>query len=149
MENLEKCKQNNKIVIMCVGTDKVLFDSFGALVGSLLKRTDINAYVYGQVGKPINSKNINLIYQNIKRLHPNSYILVVDCCQATSFQNIGKTKIFDSPCECVQGKFNVGNACVLCPTFFADKDNIQYANIFQIMKYALNTKNFIYDLLML
>ena len=148
MNFIKESNLKSKIVIMCVGTDKVLFDCFGALVGSLLKNTNINAYVYGQVGKSINSKNIKSVYDIIKVLHPDSYIIVVDCCPATSFHNIGQTKIFDSPCKCVQGKYSIGNACVLCSTFFASQDNIQYANIFQIMRYAVKIKNFLYELIM-
>jgi len=68
-----------KPVFLCVGTDKVVGDSVGAITGELLKaRYKINAYIYGDLEYNINANNLKDVVKNIKINHPQSPIILID-----------------------------------------------------------------------
>lgn len=69
----------NKPVFLCVGTDKVVCDSLGAITGELLRnKYKINAYIYGDLDFNINAKNLEKTINHIKNIHPNSPIILID-----------------------------------------------------------------------
>lgn len=73
------CECTYKPVIMCLGTDKVIADSLGPIVGNLLTtKYNINTYVYGKLKRTVNAININTYYDHIKSTHSKHKILVVD-----------------------------------------------------------------------
>ncbi len=66
-------------VFMCVGSDRVVGDALAPIVSEyLIKKFKVNAFVYGTLSNPINSKNVESAYEYIKLKHPNSKIIVVD-----------------------------------------------------------------------
>ena len=46
-------------IILCIGSDLVLGDSLGPLIGTLLLKRNVEAYVYGTLGSPITAKEVN------------------------------------------------------------------------------------------
>ena len=54
-----------KMIILCIGSPRATFDSFGPLVGS--KLTEIinnpNIKIYGTMENPLNAKNIELFFE--------------------------------------------------------------------------------------
>ena len=88
-------KKNNylEIVFLCIGTDRLLGDAFGPLVGSrleyLLKNYNLfNINIYGTLDKNICYTNILEYLENIKTNHPNAYIVVIDAALSKE-ENIG------------------------------------------------------------
>lgn len=72
-------RSNAPLVVMCVGSDKIVGDMLGVLVGERLKHQCLsNAYVYGCINNPITQKNIKETYTHICMTHPHSKVLVVD-----------------------------------------------------------------------
>lgn len=69
---------NYEPIIICVGTDLVIGDSLGPLVGTLLKTKCKNNYVYGTLDFPITAKEISCVKKHLKKLHPNGAIIVID-----------------------------------------------------------------------
>lgn len=68
-----------KPVFLCVGSDKVIGDLIGVIVGELLtSKFHIPAYVYGTASHNITAKNLNTTIKYIKANHPTSPIVVVD-----------------------------------------------------------------------
>ena len=66
-------------VIMCVGSDKVVGDSLGVIVGEILKNNPkFKNRVYGDLNSPINRSNLCEKIEEIKSKHPNSPVIVVD-----------------------------------------------------------------------
>ena len=66
-------------VIVCIGSDLVVGDSLGPLVGSeLINKLFGKAYVYGTLDHPITAKEASVISKEITVLHPHSKILVID-----------------------------------------------------------------------
>ena len=73
------CKFKTKPVIMCLGTDKVIADSLGPIVGHLLTtKYNIKTYVYGSLKRTVNSVNLENYYEHINKTHKEQALLVVD-----------------------------------------------------------------------
>ena len=84
------------LVIICVGSDLVVGDSLGPYVGTLLnEKLKGKAYVYGTLDSPITAKEIPCVYKNVKLLHPNSKILVIDAAVGKE-EDVGVIKIKNS-----------------------------------------------------
>lgn len=137
--------ENKEIVILCIGTDCVLFDSFGAIVGSFLKNSQVNAFVYGSLGKTIDAGNLQGAYERLKTLHEDSVFLVVDCCIANSSKELGLVKFFNTGAKVCKGTFEVGNYSILCSTFCIENNKIKNLNFSSIIKYARQVSNLIID----
>ena len=88
------CKTSIPIII-CVGSDLVVGDSLGPIVGEELnKKLSGKTYVYGTLKHPITAKEAAIISKEIKFLHPKSQILVVDAAVGDE-EDIGLIKITD------------------------------------------------------
>ena len=78
-DSLKKCNVNNKKpIFICIGSDLVLGDSLGPLVGTLLKRKKISSYVYGTLNYPITAKEIEYAKKYLKAMHPSSITIAID-----------------------------------------------------------------------
>ena len=96
-------KQSTEFVFLCVGTDKIIGDSFGPLVGSKLielleKYNFSNINVYGSLENNLNYESINKVVKNINE---KSTIIVIDAALSKK-ENIGQ--IFVSNKKTVLGK---------------------------------------------
>lgn len=86
-----------ELVIVCIGSDKLIFDSLGPFIGTNLSKNNLNnIYIYGTLNNPINALNIERQVLKIKRKHPNSIILAIDACLGKT-KDIGKIKIAKEP----------------------------------------------------
>ncbi len=76
---LTKCNSKNRLpILICVGSDMILGDSLGPLVGTLLKRKNINSYIYGTLNFPITAKEVEYAKKYIKQMHPDSIVIAID-----------------------------------------------------------------------
>lgn len=82
-------------IIVCVGSDLVVGDSMGPLIGTLLKRKGINAYVYGTLGNPITAKEINYIKSYIKNVHKENDVIAIDAAVGCE-DDVGLIKVFNN-----------------------------------------------------
>lgn len=81
-------------VIICVGTDAAIGDTLGPLVGTKLREKNIQAFVYGSLGKTVTARDISVVKDFVNNVHPLSKTLVVDA--AVGFDcDVGKIKISD------------------------------------------------------
>jgi len=67
----------SKIVILCIGTDRVTGDCIGPLLGTLLVESKINFEVIGTLSSPVHAINLNDV---IKTIDKDSLIIAVDAC---------------------------------------------------------------------
>lgn len=65
-------------VVLCIGTDRIIGDSLGPLVGSRLAKTGLLPYVYGTLEDPVHALNLRETLDEIKKRHPFSTIIAVD-----------------------------------------------------------------------
>ena len=79
-------------VIVCVGTDGVVGDCLGPLVGTMLKEKNLPAFIYGELFNPITAVQIVGIKEFIKKTHPDSKVLVIDAAVGEQ-EEIGLIKI--------------------------------------------------------
>ena len=85
-----------KPVFLCVGTDKIVCDSVGAITGELLlKKYKINAYVYGTLEKNVDANNLESTIKRVKENHPNSPIILIDGILG-ELDEIGQVKFYPS-----------------------------------------------------
>lgn len=95
VNELKKQLKGRTPVILCIGSDKFIFDSLGAIVGHLLVSTQINAYVYGTLDKPVNALNLKGVYDFIRKKHFGSPVIAVDSCIGSE---VGKITVGGAIC---------------------------------------------------
>ena len=84
-------------VIVCIGTDAVVGDSLGPLVGSMLKeKLAGKTYVFGTVESPITAKDVSVVADFVKNVYPDTPVLAIDAALGKS-EEIGSIKIVKSP----------------------------------------------------
>ncbi|SDD86766.1 putative sporulation protein YyaC [Paenibacillus sp. UNCCL117] len=81
--SIQHVPAHQPIVVVCVGTDRSTGDALGPLVGSQLKRLDLNGsgiHLYGTLDNPVHAMNLNDTLTTIYQHYNNPYILAVDAC---------------------------------------------------------------------
>ena len=64
-------------VFMCIGTPKHVWDSYGPMVGSLL-REDKDIICLGTIDNPVNSYNVEKTESLIREKYPNHLLIAID-----------------------------------------------------------------------
>lgn len=106
MVNEIKKKLKGKVpVILCIGSDKFIFDSLGAIVGHILVTSGIKAYVYGTLDRPVNALNLTGVYKFIRKKHFGSPVLAVDSCIGA---DVGKIAVSGAICPASARGVNLG-----------------------------------------
>ena len=70
--------KNQMPVIACIGSDIVLGDSLGPLVGTFLTKMNLPCYIYGTLNSTITAKDVTCIKKQLKLLHPNCFTIAID-----------------------------------------------------------------------
>jgi len=91
----------DRIVILCVGDDRVVTDLLGPLVGTGLKCAGVNAYVYGSLDYFINGSNLKQTITHLQKKHFGAKVLVIDSAESDEINYIGikdgKINFFSKP----------------------------------------------------
>lgn len=89
-------KTYNKIIFICIGTDRSTGDSYGPIVGSMLKQkiNDKNIEIYGTIHEPVHAKNLLYILETIDL--KNNLVIAIDACLGETNQ-VGKIFINNKP----------------------------------------------------
>jgi len=116
-ELYSKIGAQKDLVILCIGTSKLLGDAFGPLVGNMLKYDyNVPIYIYGDLVHNVTAQNINDYICMIEKYHKGSHVLVVDSALGCDSE-IGVIKTYNHGCIPRSGIENVfsivGNSCVL------------------------------------
>jgi putative sporulation protein YyaC len=83
-----------EIVILCIGSDMVSGDSLGPSVGSkLIDKFNINTYIYGRIGRPVNALNIENYLEFLEKYHNGAILIAIDACLSNKETDVGKIKI--------------------------------------------------------
>ena len=139
LSHLSKIKKEKEIVFLCVGNPKIWFDSFGPIIGSVLKNLNIKKYIYGNTRYPIVASNLKMFVDMIYRFHVNPYIIVFD--NAISNCLVPTLKIKEGPVNCAvlsDESIEVGDLSII---YCFNKENIKncnnYYEMFKEMKKLL------------
>lgn len=91
--DLSHLLQGKLPVIVCIGSDAVIGDSLSPMIGSFLKEFyRLPAYIYGELAHPVTAKELPLITQAVKKLHPTAPVIAVDACVG-NMEEIGLIKL--------------------------------------------------------
>ncbi len=77
----KRCTQTKRTlpVILCIGTDRIVGDSLGPLVGTYLtKMAGEQLCIYGTLHRTVHAQNLHATMQEIKKKHPGHTILAID-----------------------------------------------------------------------
>lgn len=94
-QSLIECNpQNLKPIFVCIGSDLVLGDSLGPLIGTLLRKKQLSSFIYGTLNFPITAKEIEYVKTYLKQMHPNSTLIAIDAAIGSS-DDVGLIKVCD------------------------------------------------------
>lgn len=171
MQNFLNCiyeeKQNKdyfELVFLCIGTDRLIGDSFGPLVGTRLKElfekyNICNINIYGTLNENICYTNVDKWIKIINNNHPGACIVVIDAALSKE-TNIGNIYVKKEKMELASGlnrhkiidgniaiKAVVGKNYKLAKTNFLSLQNVSLNDvinlsrivaegIYEVVKYA-------------
>lgn len=87
-------KLNKRPIIVCIGSDLVLGDSLGPLVGTMLKKMNLETYIYGTLNHPITAKEVEYVKKHVKIMHPSSMIIAIDAAVGAK-EDVGILRFLD------------------------------------------------------
>ncbi|MBP7176411.1 MAG: spore protease YyaC [Thermoclostridium sp.] len=88
---------NNRIVVLCIGTDRSTGDSLGPLVGYRLSQYHtLGAQIAGTLEQPVHAKNLPQTLERLQTEVPDSFTIAIDACLGT-FGHVGQVTIGTGP----------------------------------------------------
>ncbi len=103
----------SKLIFLCIGTDRVIGDSFGPLVGYKLEylfKEEENIKVIGTLDNIICAHNISKIISDINNRYQDSFLIAIDAALSNR-NNIGKIVVSKNNINVGSG-FNKNNIYV-------------------------------------
>jgi len=77
-------------IVLCLGSDRLLQDCLGPMIGSALIEQGYPSYVYGTLDAPIFCQNLEYAYRFIKATHPTRKLLIIDASSTKEQERLGK-----------------------------------------------------------
>ena len=103
-------------VILCLGSDRVLGDCVGPMVGEMLTRKySVPTYVYGTLTNNITTNNIKSTIEFIKSNHKDRSVLVVDC-GVGGIDKIGQIRVCKGAVRCACFNEMIGDRQIIAYT---------------------------------
>lgn len=103
MYSLPKKTQYSDYVFLCVGSDKIIGDSYGPLVGEkleeLLKNMYQNIKVFGTLKSTVSAINLNQTIEKIYKDYKEPCVIAIDSALSQSEQ-IGRIMVSNSKMQC-------------------------------------------------
>lgn len=83
-------------VVVCVGSDRVLGDCLGPIVGSMLQRENVPAFLYGSLASPVTAREAAHLAHFLAKTHPLSPVLAIDAAVGEK-REVGLIKLNKGP----------------------------------------------------
>ena len=87
--------KNLRPIFICIGSDLVLGDSLGPLVGTFLKNKNVSSFVYGTLNFPVTAKEVEYARTYVKQMHPNSIAIAIDAAVGNN-DDVGLIKVINT-----------------------------------------------------
>lgn len=104
--NLNSDIPYSNYIFLCVGSDKIIGDSYGPLVGEKLKKNFKNMYhnieVYGTLEEPVSAVNLEKKVEEIYRKYKHPCIIAIDSALGSQ-DKIGTIFVSNSKMQCGKG----------------------------------------------
>lgn len=79
--------KKDKLILLCIGSDRSTGDAFGPLVGTFLQELGGAGYqILGTLTEPIHAKNIEQTIQTIRQNSPDTLVISIDAGLGTAAQ---------------------------------------------------------------
>lgn len=88
-----KLSAKDELIIINVGTDKCVGDSFAPMLGSYMEEHNMSIKFYGTLDDPIHAKNFREKIDYIDKHHENAFVIVIDACLCDDECDIGKVYV--------------------------------------------------------
>lgn len=90
-------KNNQPLIIVCIGTDRSTGDSLGPLTGTFLQEKGPSIFtVYGTLDEPVHAVNLEEKIKMIYEVHDNPFVIAIDACLG-KLKSVGMIQIIDGP----------------------------------------------------
>lgn len=76
----------SEIVILCVGSNKIIGDCIGPMVGQMLKnilKEEKNIIIYGNMKETLNFKNARQVIENVFEIYKKPFVITIDSALGT------------------------------------------------------------------
>lgn len=128
----------NKIMILCIGTARLLYDSYGPIVGSGLMKAKFNSNItiFGTTKKSLNALNIESFLNNYKEKLDESLVIVIDST-ISMFDDVGTVIFYDDgiyPGEALNKNLPKIGDFSICGVISNDEDSIICNDIYEFIK---------------
>ena len=71
--------QNQPLILVCIGSDRITGDCLGPMVGHKLSQVVPHPErIYGTLKEPVHARNLKQVLKEIHRTYPNPFLIVVD-----------------------------------------------------------------------
>lgn len=145
IKNKKKLNHIYEIIFVCIGTDRIIGDAFGPLVGTSLQKelekyNISNINVYGTLENNVSYTNINKIAKLIEERYKNPYIITIDSALANK-EYIGKIIVNEGKIQLGKGlsknKIELGDLSIRA---IVGKDSkMPKYNFYNLQNISLNT----------
>ena len=81
-------------IFVCIGSDLVLGDCLGPLVGTFLKSKDLRSFVYGTLNVPVTAKEVGYASTYLTQMHPNCITVSIDAAVGSN-DDVGLIKVIN------------------------------------------------------
>lgn len=86
-------KEGRTYVLLCIGTDRSTGDSFGPIIGTMMKKEHNGIFeVEGTLEEPVHALNLSERVESVYKKYENPYILAIDAALGR-YENVGKLDI--------------------------------------------------------
>lgn len=69
---------NKEVVLVCIGSMRLLGDSVAPRIGSRLHELGINCVIYGNQEKPVHAMNLEKAIETINKKHKDALVVAID-----------------------------------------------------------------------
>jgi len=91
---LDAFGDSSRKVFLCLGSDKIVFDCLGPIVGTMLVNKKLPHYVYGTLARPITALQVEKAIEFIRKFHYGAEVIVIDSAIGKK-EDIGIIKAFN------------------------------------------------------
>ncbi|SIQ05970.1 putative sporulation protein YyaC [Peribacillus simplex] len=87
---------SKEIIFLCIGSERSTGDSFGPLVGTMLREKQVPYHVFGTLADPVHALNLKSVLKEIKKQFNNPFIFGIDACLG-GYHQIGSIFLTEGP----------------------------------------------------
>lgn len=90
-----RLKKDQELIILCIGSDYIVGDCLGPLVGHRLNSRHHRLIVYGNFDNTVHSANLIRTIQEINEKYVNTFIIAVDSAWCFDDDQVGNVRLRD------------------------------------------------------